>query len=301
MKLSIVIPVYRTESTLDRCMESVLGQSFADLEVILVDDGSPDRCPQMCDEWARRDRRVRVVHKPNGGLSDARNAGIDVATGELITFVDSDDFVGRNTYQQVVPLTQQADIVEYAIYWQYGSHRQEMRTFPDMLYDNMQDYWLRGKAYEHTYACNKVFRRNLFSHVRFPKGVVFEDAATLPLLLEEARTVVTTHLGCYYYQANEQGITAKASGKELAMLLDSHAKTMTKWVDDVYYMHVLNIQLDVCELTNAKPLLPHRHINACQKGLNTRMRIKAFLLNLFGIKGLCRLVKTAHLLVRHHS
>ena len=81
MKLSVIIPVYRVEATLDRCVESVLSQKVDDMEVILVDDGSPDRCPQMCDEWARRDPRIRVVHKENGGLSDARNAGLDMATG----------------------------------------------------------------------------------------------------------------------------------------------------------------------------------------------------------------------------
>ena len=110
MKLSVVIPVYRVEATLDRCVESVVGQSFDDIEVILVDDGSPDGCPARCDEWARRDERITVIHKPNGGLSDARNAGIERASGEFITFVDSDDFLDRRTYELVMPLAQQADI-----------------------------------------------------------------------------------------------------------------------------------------------------------------------------------------------
>lgn len=90
-KISVIIPVYRVEATLARCVGSVLGQGVEAMEVILVDDGSPDLCPRLCDEWAARDGRVKVVHKPNGGLSDARNAGLAVATGELVTFVDSDD------------------------------------------------------------------------------------------------------------------------------------------------------------------------------------------------------------------
>ena len=93
MTLSVIIPVYRVEATLDRCVESVLRQHVDDMEVILVDDGSPDNCPEMCDKWAVKDRRVHVIHKQNGGLSDARNAGIDVACGEYITFVDSDDWI----------------------------------------------------------------------------------------------------------------------------------------------------------------------------------------------------------------
>lgn len=93
VKLSVIIPVYRTERTLERCVKSILEQSYHDLEVILVDDGSPDNCPQLCDEWALKDSRIRVIHKPNGGLSDARNAGIDAATGDCLTFVDADDFL----------------------------------------------------------------------------------------------------------------------------------------------------------------------------------------------------------------
>ena len=90
MKLSIIIPVYRTQDTLERCLESILQQSFTDYEMILVDDGSDDGSPQLCDEYARKDARIRVIHKENGGLSDARNAGIRKARGEYITFVDSD-------------------------------------------------------------------------------------------------------------------------------------------------------------------------------------------------------------------
>ena len=102
MKLSIVIPVYRVEATLDRCVESVLGQDVDDMEVILVDDGSPDNCPKMCDDWAERDVRIRVIHKENGGLSDARNVAIDIAKGDYITFVDSDDWMETGTYKAIL-------------------------------------------------------------------------------------------------------------------------------------------------------------------------------------------------------
>ena len=115
MKLSIVIPVYRVETTLDRCVESVVTQDYDDFEIILVDDGSPDRCPQLCDEWARRDPRISVIHKPNGGLSDARNAGIDVARGDFLTFIDSDDYIAPHTLSQVMPLTNDADLIEYPV------------------------------------------------------------------------------------------------------------------------------------------------------------------------------------------
>ena len=102
MRLSIVIPVYRVEQTLERCLESILRQPPADCEVILVDDGSPDACPRLCDEWAERDPHIRVAHQANAGLSAARNTGIKMATGDYITFVDSDDFVGDNTFAVLI-------------------------------------------------------------------------------------------------------------------------------------------------------------------------------------------------------
>ena len=90
-KISVIVPVYRTEAYLDRCVESIAGQTYQNLEIILVDDGSPDNCPAMCDAWAEKDSRIKVVHKENGGLSDARNAGMAIASGSLMGFVDSDD------------------------------------------------------------------------------------------------------------------------------------------------------------------------------------------------------------------
>ena len=97
--LSIIIPVYCVENTLDRCVKSIVGQSYHDIEVILVDDGSPDHCPEMCDSWAQKDERIRVIHQNNGGLSDARNVGIDASRGEWLTFVDSDDYIEEGTLE----------------------------------------------------------------------------------------------------------------------------------------------------------------------------------------------------------
>ena len=99
--ISVIVPIYKVQDYLKECIESIINQTYSDIEVILVDDGSPDRCPQMCDEWAKRDSRIRVVHKKNGGLSSARNAGLDVAKGEYISFVDSDDFVEETMLEEL--------------------------------------------------------------------------------------------------------------------------------------------------------------------------------------------------------
>lgn len=100
-KISVIIPIYKVEEFLDECVQSVLKQTYHDLEIILVDDGSPDRCGQMCDAYAEKDKRIKVIHKENGGLSDARNAGLDIATGDYIAFLDSDDYIDAKMYEEL--------------------------------------------------------------------------------------------------------------------------------------------------------------------------------------------------------
>ena len=100
--ISVIVPVYKVEQYLDKCVESIVNQTYRNLEIILVDDGSPDNCPAMCDGWAKRDYRIKVIHKANGGLSDARNAGIEVAQGEYICFVDSDDYLESNYLKELI-------------------------------------------------------------------------------------------------------------------------------------------------------------------------------------------------------
>ena len=302
MKLSVIIPVYHVESTLDRCVESVAGQTFADMEIILVDDGSPDGCPQMCDAWASRDRRVRVIHKANGGLSDARNAAIDVARGEYVTFVDSDDFLDRDTYAQVMGTLAGgtpeggggADIAEFPVFRHYGAPWQQELHFGLHTYDSAAAYWLCGRAYEHCYAWNKIYRRSLFGDVRFPRGKVFEDVFALPRLISLARRIATVDAGMYYYCHNDGGITATAQGGQLRMLLDAHLQAMGRWCDDRYYMHVLNIQSDVCELLGEAPAMPHRRVNPLAAGLTATQRVKALALALMGLRLTCKLNKTLH-------
>jgi len=214
MLLSVIIPVYNVETTLNRCVKSVLNQGFSDMEVILVDDGSPDKCPMMCDEWTHQDKRIRVIHKQNGGLSDARNAGIEVARGEYITFVDSDDWVLPDTYRLLMQWLNEhtdVDILEFPV-------EQEAMTRLTLVTDNRtfasaKEYWEDSMAWNHTYAWNKIYRRTLFNDVHFPKGKVFEDIWTLPLLLAKNPEVATLSLGGYHYTWNENGISGRASAE----------------------------------------------------------------------------------------
>ena len=305
MKLSIIIPVFRVEDTLDRCVESVINQNYNDMEIILVDDGSPDSCPQKCDDWAQKDSRINVIHKQNGGLSDARNAGIDIAQGEYITFIDSDDYIAEQT---LTPLMQKLterpdiDILEYPVYVFYGSPKQHLLDFPDeKTYNDMDEYWYKGQAYLHSYAWNKIYHSSLFMDIRYPKGVVFEDMHILPQLLKIAKTVMTINQGRYYYCMNASGITATADGDVLRMLLQPHAEIIRNSQRQdrdfqTYYLHVLNIQMDVYELTGDKPILPRLHLKPDY--FNGVQRLKATTLNIVGINHICKINKTIHKLWR---
>lgn len=294
--LSVIIPIYNMTETLDRCVESILGQGYDEMEIILVDDGSSDGSGEKCDEWERRDARIKVVHTLNGGLSSARNAGIDASNGKYITFVDADDYVGADTYRPLMNVLSEHkdyDILEFPVCRFYGSPRQEMLSFSEKAYTDMVDYWIGESAYNHTYAWNKLYRRELFDEVRFPVGKVFEDAQTLPLLLEKAKVVATTNTGLYYYVSNPFGITATAKGEEYEMLLDAHLRVINELprteMTQSYYLYVLNIQLCVCGLTGKSPRLFGQKIKHPFAVNPLKMKIKSIMLNIVGINKLCKL------------
>lgn len=293
MKLSIIIPVYQVEQTLRRCIDSVLSQSFSDWEMILVDDGSIDESPKICDEYVKNYDKIHVIHKQNGGLSDARNVGIEHAKGTYITFVDSDDYLGDDTLKKVMRLMEihpDYDILEYPIYEHFTLMDNEHQLlFDNHEYTDIKEYWHEEKAYTHTYACNKIYRKELFRNVRFPVGKLFEDVYTFPLLLKEAKMVATTAQGMYFYTHNPDGITVNADGKALSDLLEAHLKILPEMPDADYYAHLLNIQLDVYELTGNPPIIPI---------LPYHSTLKLKLLHIIGIKRLCKLSKTLHSLMR---
>lgn len=294
MKLSVIIPVYNTAPTLERCVRSVAEQEGVSLEIILVDDGSTDSSAELCDRLAERDGRIIVIHKSNGGLSDARNRGIEMTTGGCLTFVDSDDCVAQATYKNAVGIMEahpEYGFVEFPALRHCGSRHESKLSFDDREYADMRGYWLSARAYDHSYAWNKVYRRELFSDVRFPVGRLFEDVHMLPLLLKKAKIVATTSRGQYFYYANPQGITATADAQAHRDLLDAHIRLLHHFDfltarEQNYYMHILNIQITENELTGDAPRLPYKRISVCR--VDKRFRLKALLLCVLGVKGLCR-------------
>lgn len=295
MKLSIIVPVYNTGANLKKCVEQIFCQSLNDWELIIVDDGSTDGSSTICDSFAHS-TSIRVIHKSNGGLSDARNRGINVATGDFVTFIDSDDFVHDGTLGEMMTILSNhpdTDILEYPIK-AFRPEGEKIYTFADKTYDSIEEYWLGTQAYRHTFACNKLFRRSLFDEVSFPVGKTFEDAWTLPLLLRHNPKVRTTAKGMYHYSWNPEGITATASGKDLEQLLlaqitasDILGLSLLSDACSHWYLDILNRQLDVNSMLHHAPLLPNRRISL-KVASSASERIKIILLNFFGINSLCK-------------
>lgn len=219
--LSIIVPVYNMQDTLDRCVQSIVSQSFADWEMILVDDGSTDGSGAMCDEWAKRDSRITVVHKENGGLSDARNAGLEMAKGEYVTFVDSDDYINEGTYDNVMGgLARHGDvgIMEYSMK-SIGYERIDL-NYEDRVYSDAYSYWTESKAWNHAYMCNKIFRRDMFNGIRFQQGRNFEDLILLPQVLKQFNPkVATSSFVGYNYVYREGSINAIPSPSNIFQCL----------------------------------------------------------------------------------
>lgn len=303
-QLSIIVPVYKVEQTLDECVGSIVRQTFTDWELILVDDGSPDLCGEMCNKWAQRDNRIRVIHKKNGGLSDARNAGIDVATSPFITFVDSDDFLRDDTFQEVLRLFDRydaCDIVEYPILERYGSSAESLLTFQEKCYERAIDYWYSEEAYRHCFACNKIYRRNLFEDTRYPIGRLYEDILTLPQLLMKARSVIVCNQGLYYYRFNPVSITGTPRYSNIYQLLNAHLESVRMMSANLHsgqtcrqYLTILNVQLDVYRFaphTSANLIrIPFRRL-PLTVAKNKKELLKILLLNTMGLKMLCQLYR----------
>lgn len=231
--ISVVIPVYKVEGYLERCVMSVINQTYKNLEIILVDDGSPDKCGKLCDEFALKDSRIKVIHKENGGLSDARNAGIDIAKGKYITFIDSDDYVKETYAEYLYSLvkefkTRMAIALHEAVYetgrvlkWDTGERisMDAEKCMERILYHDVLDISAWGKLYE----------LSLFENVRYPKGKLFEDAGTTYKLIIQCDKIACGFESQYYYMIRKGSIVTGSFNKsklDMLEMTDQMAETL---------------------------------------------------------------------------
>lgn len=176
-KVSIIVPVYKVEKYLNRCVDSILAQTFTDFECILVDDGSPDGCPAICDEYAKKDNRIKVIHQENKGVSAARNAGLDAALGEWIGFVDSDDWIEKDMYEKLIPLSQDngVDIIQFD-YVPFGD--ESLITYHEKLFDGVYKIdesvdlpWWFGMIWSRLYSKKLIIENN----ISFPGNITWME------------------------------------------------------------------------------------------------------------------------------
>lgn len=236
-KISVVLPIYKVEKYLETCVKAMTGQTYQNLEIILVDDGSPDGCPALCDELAKTDERIRVLHKENGGLSDARNAGTQIATGEYITFVDSDDVVTDTYVEYLYSLIEKygcdMSVCTHTVVFEdgkkipYGDGTDEMLDAKEclrrMLYHDVID----------TSAWAKLYRTDMAREILYPKGKLFEDIGTTYRFFLASGKIACGYQSQYFYMQRQNSIVSGKFNPHKLDLLEMTDK-MAEDVEKVY-------------------------------------------------------------------
>lgn len=209
--ISVIVPVYKVEKYLPYCMDSLFNQEYENLEIILVDDGSPDNCPALCDEYAAKDSRVRVIHKENGGLASARNAGLDCCKGDYIAFLDSDDFIEPETYSEMMAFSQKEGLdivcceisrvqkgkeIERYRFYDTGTVKSGREITGEVLLDKIGSQVVKG-----------LYKKMCWENVRFPLGMLYEDIPTTFKAFAKAKKVGFIAEPYYLYRENDTGIS----------------------------------------------------------------------------------------------
>ncbi len=233
MKISIVIPVYNVERFLRDCIDSVINQTYQNLEIILVDDGSTDGSGRICDEYEKMDKRIRVIHKCNGGLSDARNTGLDLAKGEYISFVDSDDWIRKDAYEILYDRIREfrADIVCFGMTELYEKSRNALylpQSSGVMDTEGALKKLMLGDGCGPS-VCDKLFKRQVFEKIRFPAGKISEDIAVMYRVFDHAERIGFVN-DCFYYYRHRSGSITTASYDKKYLVIADYARDMIRYM-----------------------------------------------------------------------
>lgn len=308
--VSIIVPIYNVSPYIEKCVTSLLEQTHKELEIILVDDGSPDDCPSICDAFAAQDPRVRVIHQKNGGLSAARNAGIEAATGDYLAFVDGDDFVSPDYIEVML-----SACLEHAVkmaacgYWEYYSEKKNAAIAVDKTVvlsaeEAIFDIFTMKNRVQ-VMAWNKLYARDLFENtsIRYPVGRIHEDVFTTYRFCAAAEKVVCVNKPCYYYVQRAGSIISQNFSPKRLQLLDA-VNSIQPFVEEhapvydeayKYYVFlndltVINAMADsrYCDVQLFRKV--QKHIRECWTDLknnpyvNIKNKLTVFLLK-FGMRG----------------
>lgn len=284
-KISVIVPVYNVEKYLCKCIDSIINQTYTNLEIILIDDGSPDNCGVVCDDYFLKDNRIKVIHKENGGLSDARNAGLDIATGDYISFIDSDDYIHKDFYKTLINLIVKynADIAQCGF---LDVYEEDVDNFSkDKLYINEKITILNNneainnlfnKNYVNTVVVwNKLYKRKLFKNIRYPKGKIHEDEYTTYKLLFSAKKVVSISMEMYYYLRRPNSIMGKGFNIKSLDKLDAYYEQI------LFYNNKKLFKLEEKAKNKFEFFIKEAMINVLNSNLDDRNKVFYNLINYY--------------------
>lgn len=279
--ITVIIPVYNVESFLNECILSVINQTYKNLEIILVDDGSNDSSGNMCDKWANSDPRIKVIHKNNGGLSDARNTGLNNAHGDYISFIDSDDYIDLRFYEIMLQAMNEtgADLVTCGRYI-YSDRIIKEKHCCDKLTcltsEEALSEMLQGGLIEEA-AWDKLYKNNLIKNIVFPVGELNEDIVVMPKIISSCNIVAHCGKSLYYYRRNDKGIT-KSGYKKNKNVVFRHLDETKDWIEK--YHPDLNKQYKVLEARYSYTTLLGMAVNTNDKKV-FRSEYKEYMKRLF--------------------
>ena len=246
--VSIIVPVYNVAAYLDECVQSLTVQSYRDLEIILVDDASPDNCGAICDRWAAQDSRVRVIHKKNSGAASARNAGLDVATGDYVCFVDGDDTVEADYVQTQLDALGSGDMTMCGFFFR-SRHGSEAEIVAPGRYDKEGFMLLFLKDWRCSSVCNKLFRRSAIGDLRMDEGHKIDDEFFTYQVALNCQQVVVIEKCLYHYRLRASSVMQDMAAVQERVMLDRIAYNVARYakvsaklpqLDDAYFLHTLD-------------------------------------------------------------
>lgn len=303
--ISVIVPIYNTSKYLPKCIDSIINQTYSNLEILLIDDGSKDNSLNICKDYEKKDNRIKVFHKENGGLSDARNYGIDVCVGKYLIFIDSDDYVHEKMleilYNNLISTGSQLSVCNF--------FRTNNRNTDIVINNQITKVYSKLQCFDNLYnnlyvttviACNKLYESNIWTNLRFPLDKLHEDDFVIHYIIEKCNNVVYTNLKLYYYYVRENSITNSYSKKRLDSI-DAYYDRMKFFKKNSYkdlyfkayiaYVKVIGMgYINVKRYLNDKGLmlkLKHQFSSECRRlkneniYLNHKTKIQFFLMNHF--------------------
>lgn len=262
MKISVIIPVYNIEKFIERCVNSIINQTYKNLEIILVDDGSTDNSGKICDEFAKKDSRIIVIHKSNKGLSDTRNIGIEKATGDYLSFIDGDDWIEKDTYEQFLLNNKEinADLIVFGMSIDYEDGTTKIKYLPQKeILDNKKGLiYLNSFKNIEVSSCNKIYKKELFSNIRFPVGKLCEDYYIMYKLFDKSKKIMILPITKYHYFQRINSITKnKKVNMDFLYAAEEQMIYIEKKYPDISHIARSNYAFSILTIYNVK----------CKKGL----------------------------------